>query len=96
MVGAGVTPADLPLYASHNDLGTAVLLAAMAETGVDRLVLASSMVVYGDGGYSCPEHGEHQPAAASTGRTRGGRLRGRLPGLRRADGVAARRRGRTS
>ena len=30
---------------------------------VDRLVLASSMVVYGDGGYSCPEHGE-QPADA--------------------------------
>src|SRR6476469_4781043 len=31
MVGAGVTPADLPLFASHNDLGTATLLAAMAE-----------------------------------------------------------------
>ncbi|MGI8433819.1 MAG: NAD-dependent epimerase/dehydratase family protein [Nocardioidaceae bacterium] len=61
MVGAGVTPADLPLYAGHNDLGTAVLLASMAEHGVSRLVLASSMVVYGDGRYACAEHGA-QPA----------------------------------
>ncbi len=61
MVGAGLTPADLPLYAGHNDLGTAVLLAAMAEAGVDRLVLASSMVVYGDGRYACAQHGD-QPA----------------------------------
>ena len=63
MVGAGVTAADLPLYAGHNDLGTAVLLAAMAAAGVDRLVLASSMVVYGDGRYRCGEHGD-QPATA--------------------------------
>ncbi len=58
MVGAGVSPADLPRYASHNDLGTATLLAAMAAAGVSRLVLASSMVVYGDGRYACPVHGE--------------------------------------
>ena len=57
VVGAGVTVADLPLYASHNDLGTAALLAAMHGSGVDRLVLASSMVVYGEGLYACPEHG---------------------------------------
>ncbi len=63
MVGAGVTPADLPLYAAHNDLGTAVLLAAMAEAGVRRLVLASSMVVYGDGRYQCAKHGT-QPATS--------------------------------
>ena len=58
MVGAGVTAADLPLYASHNDLGTATLLAAMAAADVGSMVLASSMVVYGDGQYACPEHGE--------------------------------------
>ncbi len=62
LVGAGVTPADLPLYASHNDLGTAVLLAAMSECRVDRLVLASSMVVYGDGEYACATHGRVRPA----------------------------------
>ena len=63
MVGAGVTVADMPLYAGHNDLATAVLLAAMSEAGVDRLVMASSMVVYGEGSYACPEHGV-VPAAA--------------------------------
>ena len=61
MVGAGVTVADLPAYAGHNDLGTAVLLAAMHEAGVDRLVLASSMVVYGEGRYTCPTHGDQAP-----------------------------------
>src|ERR1700748_925687 len=57
MVGLGVDFDDAPLYAGCNDLGTAVLLAAMARAGVGRLVLASSMVVYGEGSYSCPEHG---------------------------------------
>ena len=63
VVGAGVKVADLPEYASHNDLGTAALLAAMHEAEVRRLVVASSMVVYGEGRYECPEHGE-QPAYA--------------------------------
>lgn len=62
MVGAGVTVADMPSYASHNDLATAVLLAAMHEAGVGRLVFASSMVVYGEGRYACPEHGGQRPA----------------------------------
>jgi len=57
MVGLGVDFDDAPLYAGCNDLGTAVLLAAMARAGVGGLVLASSMVVYGEGAYSCAEHG---------------------------------------
>ena len=61
MVGNGVDAQDLPGYASHNDVGTAVLLAAMARAGVDRLVLASSMVVYGEGRYACPTHGDVVP-----------------------------------
>ena len=61
VVGAGVKVSDLPDYASHNDLGTAVLLAAMHEARVDKLVLASSMVVYGEGRYACPEHGDQSP-----------------------------------
>lgn len=61
MVGAGATAADLPLYAGHNDLGTAALLAAMHAEGVDRFVQASSMVVYGEGRYTCPEHGPQAP-----------------------------------
>ena len=58
MVGLSVDFGDAPLYAGCNDLGTAVLLAAMARAGTSRLVLASSMVVYGEGAYSCAEHGQ--------------------------------------
>jgi dTDP-L-rhamnose 4-epimerase len=61
MVGMGVDLDDLPAYVSCNDLGTAVLLAAMARAGVARLVLASSMVVYGEGAYRCPAHGPMRP-----------------------------------
>jgi dTDP-L-rhamnose 4-epimerase len=57
MVGLGVDLADLPDYVSCNDLGTAVVLRAMAASRVERLVLASSMVVYGEGRYDCAEHG---------------------------------------
>ncbi|GAA1983252.1 NAD-dependent epimerase/dehydratase family protein [Catenulispora subtropica] len=58
MVGLGVDLNDAPLYAGCNDLGTSVVLAGMARTGVRRLVLASSMVVYGEGRYDCPRHGQ--------------------------------------
>lgn len=61
MVGLGVDFADAPEYTSHNDLGTAVLLAAMAGAGVRRLVLAGSMVVYGEGRYTCARHGTVRP-----------------------------------
>ena len=63
MVGAGARVSDLPAYAAHNDLGTAALLAAMHGRGVDALVLASSMVVYGEGRYACPSHGDQAPPA---------------------------------
>jgi dTDP-L-rhamnose 4-epimerase len=54
MVGLGVSLADLPLYSDVNVTGTAVLLEAMGRQGVSRLVLSSSMVVYGEGSYTCP------------------------------------------
>lgn len=65
MVGAGTTVSDLPAYAAHNVLGTATLLAAMHEAGVRRIVLASSMVVYGEGRYVCPRHGDTAPGPRS-------------------------------
>ena len=64
-VGLGVDVADLPDYASVNVYGTAVLLAAMARHAVGRLVLASSMVIYGEGAYDCARHGRVRPAARS-------------------------------
>jgi dTDP-L-rhamnose 4-epimerase len=61
MVGLGVSLSDLPLYADVNVTGTAVLLAAMGQAGVGRLVLASSMVVYGEGAYECATCGPVRP-----------------------------------
>ncbi len=60
-VGLGVNIGDLPDYASSNDVGTAVLLAAMARASVVRLTLASSMVAYGEGVGQCQEHGAVTP-----------------------------------
>ena len=57
MVGRGQHIADAPEYASCNDLGTALLLRAMTEAGLTRLVMASSVVVYGDGQGVCDTHG---------------------------------------
>jgi dTDP-L-rhamnose 4-epimerase len=61
VVGAGVNAGDAPAYGSHNDYGTAVVLAEMFAAGCARLVLASSMVVYGQGRFACPEHGSVDP-----------------------------------
>jgi len=65
VVGHGLDPSDAPLYVLNNDHGTAVLLAAMHAAGVRRLVLASSMVVYGEGRYMCGEHGLVRPGPRS-------------------------------
>ncbi|WP_329231676.1 NAD-dependent epimerase/dehydratase family protein [Streptomyces canus] len=74
MVGLGVDFADAPAYVSHNDLGTAVLLAAMAGAGVRRLVLAGSMVVYGEGRYTCTRHGTVRPGPRAVGDLDAGRF----------------------
>jgi dTDP-L-rhamnose 4-epimerase len=65
MVGLGKGFADASAYVSNNDLGTAVLLEQMAAAGVHRLTLAGSMVVYGEGRYSCPVHGVVRPGPRS-------------------------------
>jgi dTDP-L-rhamnose 4-epimerase len=56
-VGLGVDLSDLDGYARDNDLGTAAVLRAAAEESIGRVVLASSMVVYGEGRARCPVHG---------------------------------------
>jgi dTDP-L-rhamnose 4-epimerase len=63
LVGLGRGLADAPRYASVNDVGTATLLRAACEAKVERLVLASSMVVYGEGAYRCAECGPRRPRA---------------------------------
>ncbi|HEV7626494.1 MAG TPA: NAD-dependent epimerase/dehydratase family protein [Streptomyces sp.] len=65
MVGLGKGFEDASAYVSSNELGTAVLLERMAEAGVHRLALAGSMVVYGEGRYSCSVHGVVRPGPRS-------------------------------
>jgi dTDP-L-rhamnose 4-epimerase len=61
-VGLGVDFDDVAAYVEDNCLGTAVLLRALNQVGFSgRLVQASSMVVYGEGAYACPEHGTVRP-----------------------------------
>jgi dTDP-L-rhamnose 4-epimerase len=48
-VGVGQSMYEIASYTENNDLGTAVLLDALARKPVERLVVASSMSVYGEG-----------------------------------------------
>lgn len=58
LVGLGIDFGDVVDYVDHNDRATAVLLRALHERGfAGRIVLASSMVVYGEGRYRCTDHG---------------------------------------
>jgi len=79
MVGLGVDFGDAAEYVSHNDLGTAVLLTAMAEAGVRHLVLAGSMVVYGEGRYACPRDGVVRPGPRAVDDLAAGRFEPRCP-----------------
>ncbi|MFD4526119.1 NAD-dependent epimerase/dehydratase family protein [Streptomyces sp. NPDC058470] len=79
MVGLGKGFGDAAEYVSHNDLGTAVLLAAMADAGVRRLVLAGSMVVYGEGAYACEWHGTVRPGPRAVADLDAGRFEPRCP-----------------
>jgi dTDP-L-rhamnose 4-epimerase len=85
MVGLGVDLGDLPYYVGHNDLATAQLLRALAAGRFDgRLVLASSMVVYGEGRYACDEHGAVRPAPRLPADLDAGRFDPRCPRCERA------------
>jgi dTDP-L-rhamnose 4-epimerase len=75
MVGLGRDISDVVGFVRDNDLGTAALLAALARHGrVRRLVLASSMVVYGEGAYRCGEHGPVRPGPRPAARLAAGRF----------------------
>ncbi len=62
LVGVGVNFDDVLDYVHHNDSGTAALLRALHRAGfTGQFVLASSMVVYGEGQYVCRSHGVTPP-----------------------------------
>jgi dTDP-L-rhamnose 4-epimerase len=57
-VGVGQSMYEMAEYTSANSVGTAVLLEALAEKPVRKLVVASSMSIYGEGLYRGGEPGE--------------------------------------
>ena len=59
-VGVGQSMYEIVRYVKANDLGTAVLLEEMMKRRgqFKKLVVASSMSIYGEGAYSCPSTGE--------------------------------------
>jgi dTDP-L-rhamnose 4-epimerase len=54
-VGVGQSMYEVERYTSVNNVGTAVLLEALARKPVERLIVASSMSVYGEGLYRRPD-----------------------------------------
>ena len=78
-VGLGVDLSDAPDYAATNVTGTAELIAAMGRAGTDRLVLASSMVVYGEGAYRDAAGRRRRPAPRTTSDLDAGRFDPRDP-----------------
>jgi dTDP-L-rhamnose 4-epimerase len=54
-VGVGQSMYEIANYTSLNNFGTAVLLEALIERPVQRLIVASSMSIYGEGLYQDPD-----------------------------------------
>lgn len=72
VVGNGESMINVVRAVEANSVGTAALLEAVLarRDRVQRLVAASSMVVYGEGSYACACHGEQAPPLRSPERLR--------------------------
>jgi dTDP-L-rhamnose 4-epimerase len=62
-VGVGQSMYEIERYVDANAHATAVLLDVLVNTnhGVRKLIVASSMSIYGEGKYRCAKHGEVYP-----------------------------------
>jgi dTDP-L-rhamnose 4-epimerase len=82
-VGVGQSMYEIASYTDVNGRGTSILLEALVDRPVERLVVASSMSVYGEGAYVTAAGAPHPPGE----RTRGQLERGEWE-LLAADGSA--------
>jgi dTDP-L-rhamnose 4-epimerase len=66
-VGVGQSMYEIERYTSINAIGGAVVLEEIAKQrdGLERVLVASSMSIYGEGRYRCPTHGLLAPQARS-------------------------------
>jgi len=67
-VGVGQSMYQIAQYMEINTQGTANLLQAVLDHGnnIEKLVVASSMSIYGEGRYVCPQHGSVAPPPRPT------------------------------
>lgn len=71
-VGVGQSQYEIARYVGANDLGTAVLLEKMIGKPIRKIVVASSMSVYGEGTYEMPSGERVLNARRRPGDTRSG------------------------
>ena len=73
-VGVGQSMYEIQRYMDVNTLGTAQLLQVLLDTksSIDKLVVASSMSIYGEGAYTCAEHGPVAPPIRGNAQLRAG------------------------
>jgi dTDP-L-rhamnose 4-epimerase len=66
-VGVGQSMYEIERYTSVNAIGAAVVLEEIVRRreGLAKLVVASSMSIYGEGAYRCPRHGLVSPQIRS-------------------------------
>lgn len=79
-VGVGQSMYEIAEYASVNTVGTSVLLEALLDHPVERLVVASSMSVYGEGLYLGPDGAPMASADRSRAQLEAGDWEPRGPG----------------
>ena len=72
-VGVGQSMYEIERYVSANDLGTAVLMQQLIGSGIRRIVIASSMSLYGEGLYLDPEGRRVEAARRSPAALRAGK-----------------------
>ncbi|WP_205480308.1 NAD-dependent epimerase/dehydratase family protein [Sphingomonas arenae] len=80
-VGVGQSMYEITRYVDHNTVGTAVLLELLAarQHTVRKVVVASSMSIYGEGAYDCVGCGEVYPMLRSLSQMRSGDWEPRCP-----------------
>lgn len=72
LVGVGQSMYHIDRFTDVNTHGTAILLQAITNSRQRprKLVVASSMSIYGEGVYHCPDHGQVFPSLRSTAQLR--------------------------
>jgi len=80
-VGVGQSMYEVSRYVDANTGGTGVLLDIIAndKTDVSRIVVASSMSIYGEGAYQCTEHGSMAPGLRPESQLKGRQWDPRCP-----------------